>query len=62
MEQATSFLRNSGMNVNQAAFLCGFNETSYFIKVFRRFYGTTPSEYRARISDTSSSDHISLPG
>lgn len=51
MEQAASFLRNTQMNVNQTALLCGFNETSYFIKVFRRFYGTTPAEYCSKMSD-----------
>jgi hypothetical protein len=49
MEQAARFLKESGMNVNQTAILCDFNETSYFIKVFKRFYGTTPSEYRSKM-------------
>ena len=28
------------------AYSCGFNTPSYFIKCFRRFYGTTPLHYR----------------
>lgn len=46
MERAAEFLRESRINIDQAASLCGFDETSYFIKTFRRFYGMTPTEYR----------------
>ena len=47
MERAADFLRQSKINIDQTASLCGFSETSYFIKTFRRFYGMTPAEYRA---------------
>lgn len=38
----------NGMNVTEAAFECGFNELSYFSKVFRRYKGVSPGEYRKR--------------
>ena len=38
----------SGMNVTEAAFECGFNELSYFSKVFKRYKGVSPGEYRKR--------------
>jgi AraC-like DNA-binding protein len=27
--------------------LCGFDEPNYFAKVFRRFFGASPTEFRA---------------
>lgn len=53
MEQAAKFLALNKININQVASLCGFSETSYFIKVFRRFYGVTPAEYRSRFEGIS---------
>jgi len=40
-------------SVSSIAYACGFGDLSYFNKVFRRRFGTTPSEVRAAaISDT----------
>ncbi len=36
-----------GMGVTDTAFSCGFNSTSYFIRVFSRECGMTPAKYRA---------------
>lgn len=35
-----------GAGVTEAAFACGFNSTSYFIRVFTRAVGVSPGEYR----------------
>ena len=32
--------------VKEIASLCGFDEPNYFAKVFRRFFGTSPTEFR----------------
>jgi AraC-like DNA-binding protein len=32
--------------VKEVASLCGFDELNYFAKVFRRFFGTSPTEFR----------------
>ncbi|WP_246691945.1 MULTISPECIES: AraC family transcriptional regulator [unclassified Mesorhizobium] len=32
--------------VKEVAILCGFEDANYFSKVFRRLYGTTPSQFR----------------
>lgn len=48
MEQAAQFLEQSRLNVAQVSELCGFEGPSYFIKVFRRHYGMTPKDYRAK--------------
>lgn len=37
-----------GLNVTEAAFECGFNELSYFSKVFKRYKGVSPGDYRKR--------------
>ena len=36
------------MNVTEAAFECGFNELSYFSKVFKKYKGMSPGQYRRR--------------
>ena len=33
--------------VTETAYACGFNSTSYFIRVFTRSTGMTPAKYRA---------------
>jgi AraC-like DNA-binding protein len=32
--------------VKEIALLCGFDDPNYFAKVFRRFFGTSPTEFR----------------
>ena len=41
---ATSILRDGG-NVQQAGLDSGFNDISYFIKLFKRYYGMTPLKF-----------------
>jgi hypothetical protein len=45
-EQAADLLLHTDRPVTEIAVLCGFFDTSYFIRTFRRFYGTSPSRYR----------------
>ena len=45
MRHATYLLRNTYMNVNQAADYLGFSSTSYFSRVFKKYYGVSPSAY-----------------
>ncbi|MBQ7338377.1 MAG: helix-turn-helix domain-containing protein [Clostridia bacterium] len=39
---------SAGRSVTYTCYECGFNDTSYFIKVFRRYVGMTPRQYRER--------------
>jgi hypothetical protein len=48
--------RRSHLPVKEIAGLCGFDEPNYFAKVFRRFYGTSPTEFR-----TTGMYSVSLP-
>lgn len=36
------------MNVTEAVYECGFNEVSYFLKIFKKYKGITPGEYRKK--------------
>jgi AraC-like DNA-binding protein len=38
---------NDHLKVSEIAFACGFNETSYFNRCFRRRFGDTPLNYRS---------------
>ncbi|EEK3466748.1 AraC family transcriptional regulator [Salmonella enterica] len=45
MKHASIYLRRYNKNISQIAHILGFNSTSYFIKVFRDYYNTTPKKY-----------------
>ena len=47
MEQAKRLLANPTMPVADVAVAVGFNDPSYFTRVFRKQEGVSPSEYRA---------------
>jgi AraC-like DNA-binding protein len=48
VERACTLFDETGLNINQVALECGFSEQSYFSKVFRRYYGASPKDYRRR--------------
>jgi AraC-like DNA-binding protein len=39
-------MKNTPMSISDIALECGFNNLSYFSKIFLRYYGSTPSKYR----------------
>ncbi len=41
-------VRNPGMNISEIAVKVGFSDVNYFSRVFKRYTGMTPSEYRRR--------------
>ena len=45
VEQACMLLQSGGCTVTDAAFRCGFNDLSYFIRIFRKYRGTSPGKY-----------------
>lgn len=46
LEEAKNLLKISDMNIFQIAYLVGFNDPSYFNKLFKKNYQMTPIQYR----------------
>jgi AraC-like DNA-binding protein len=47
MEKATFILKHyDDISIEQVAVQCGFSSEGYFIKAFKKFYGTTPGLFR----------------
>ncbi|RAV14181.1 response regulator [Paenibacillus contaminans] len=46
MERAVQLLKGSELKIFEIAANVGYLTTSYFIKVFKKYYGITPQEYR----------------
>ena len=49
IDMAKELLRQPQLNITQVCYASGFNDLSYFDKVFRRHTGTSPSGYRKRL-------------
>ena len=56
IKEACRLLEKPDIAVTEVAYLSGFNDPSYFSKVFKRYAGVSPSVYK------SSSDHRSMLG
>ena len=48
LEAAKKLLRFPEINISQACFSVGFNDASYFARLFRKYEGISPSFYRKR--------------
>ena len=48
IEQACRILTTTELPVTEAAYRCGFNDSSYFVKTFRKYMGITPRAYARR--------------
>lgn len=46
IEQAAQMLHATDLPVTAISLECGFNDSSYFVKVFRKYRGLTPNQYR----------------
>lgn len=46
LTRAGGFLQNTEESVTQIALKCGFENLSYFNRLFRRKFGVTPGQYR----------------
>jgi AraC-like DNA-binding protein len=47
LNHARTLLQSTGMTVSEVAFECGFDSTSYFIRIYKESFGTTPQASRA---------------
>ena len=48
IQRASYLLEHTGLKIIDIGVQCGFQEMGYFSKVFRKFQGCTPSEWRKR--------------
>lgn len=48
MEKAQKLLQSKSLSVSQAGSLVGYPDLSYFSKEFKKKYGITPTEYKAK--------------
>ncbi|MBN8682101.1 MAG: AraC family transcriptional regulator [Chitinophagales bacterium] len=48
IKQAKNLLQNPKLSINDVCYACGFNNVSYFNKIFKRATRLTPSEFRQR--------------
>lgn len=48
--KASALIQNTNKSLAEIATLVGFNDTSYFTKIFKRFINLSPRDYRKQIS------------
>ena len=49
MKLAKHILRDAGLNINEVAWSCGYNDPGYFTRVFKRKFNKCPLEYKKEI-------------
>lgn len=52
IQHAYALLRNPQLSVSEIAYLCGFQDSNYFSRQFKRSSGLTPTHYRHTLSET----------
>jgi YesN/AraC family two-component response regulator len=46
INQAISYMRSTSMNISETGYRVGFNDAYYFSRIFKKFAGVSPSDYR----------------
>ncbi|ADQ06435.1 transcriptional regulator, AraC family [Caldicellulosiruptor hydrothermalis 108] len=49
VEKAIELIKNTNLSISEIAFEVGFDNVSYFIKVFKEHVGVTPLQYKKRV-------------
>ncbi|MBQ4165586.1 MAG: helix-turn-helix transcriptional regulator, partial [Oscillospiraceae bacterium] len=47
IRRACSLLRENTLSITEVALRCGFSDSNYFSRAFRKCCGMTPSQYRS---------------
>jgi AraC-like DNA-binding protein len=50
IKAARKMLQTTDLNLKEISFSCGFNSLNYFLKVFKRYTGHTPAQYRKSLT------------
>lgn len=50
IERACYLLAATPVTITEAAYRCGFNDSSYFVKIFKKYKGVTPKQYQKQCS------------
>ena len=58
MRLAVRLLQTTTASVKEIAAQCGFDDVSYFCKVFRKVHSLTPGEYRSGGSELESGGEV----
>lgn len=58
IREAKNLLRNPGVRVTDVCYEVGFNDISYFNRIFRRLVGTSPSGYQRACQKNSKKSNI----
>lgn len=48
IDRGKSLLLNGALSISEICYMVGFQDESYFIKVFRKYIGVTPGQFRRR--------------
>lgn len=46
MQAAGDYLLNTTLKIKDISIACGYQNQEHFIRTFRKYYGTTPIDYR----------------
>lgn len=50
LNEAISLIEQKGYTLAETSVICGFSEPSYFSRVFKKYFGSSPSEYLSKNS------------
>jgi len=50
IDQSLIFMKDPKLNINQIASCCGFTNSGYYSKIFRKIMGVSPSQFRDSLS------------
>ena len=56
IEKAKKLLKNTGYNINQIAFKLGYLNPESFLRIFKKFTGLTPTEFRKNVTARKPTD------
>jgi AraC-like DNA-binding protein len=51
-------VKNPRLTIEEIRKKLGFSSSDYFIRIFRRFFGTSPGRYRDALEKNSKEDHM----